>query len=76
VEIAMNLDLKPELERRLNRLANEMSRPTCELVEEAITSYLDTVETDSSLWITGTQKDLSRVWSTEEFSDWAPPNGR
>ena len=72
----MNIDLKPDLEKRLNRLAKRKSCPAAELVEEAITSYLDSREHESSDWVKETQKGLSEVWPIEEFSDWTPPHGR
>ena len=72
----MNIDLKPELERRLNRLSHRRSRPAGELVEEAITSYLDSWENEPSAWVKVTQERLPEVWPAEEFTDWIPPHGR
>lgn len=72
----MNIDLKPDLENRLNRLAQRRSRPAAELVEEALRSYLDSWEHESSDWAKETQKRLSEVWPIEEFRDWTPPHGR
>ncbi|MGC8640757.1 MAG: hypothetical protein ACP5XB_12875 [Isosphaeraceae bacterium] len=72
----MNIDLKPDLESRLNRLAQRKSRSAAELVEEAIALYLDSWEEEPSEWVKETQKRLSQVWPIEEFGDWAPPHGR
>ncbi len=68
----MNMDLKPDLQSRLNRLAQRRSRPAAEMVEEAIAFYLESWENEPSDWVKETQKRLSQVWPIEEFSDWAP----
>ena len=72
----MNIDLKADLECRLNRLAQRKSRSAAELVEEAIALYLDAWEEEPSEWVKETRKRLSQVWPIEEFSDWTPPHGR
>lgn len=72
----MNVELKPEIERRLEAIARERSRPVAELVEEAMISYLDAVESGSSSWVEATQGLLPRVWPAEDFAEWNPPDGR
>jgi predicted transcriptional regulator len=72
----MNVEIKPNLERRLRVLAQKRSQSVSDLVEEALTRYLDTLETESSSWIETTQNLLGRVWAKEDFTDWNPPDGR
>ena len=72
----MNLELRPELERRLRTIAHSRSQSLSELVEEAILSYLDAVEIESSSSVEAGQRLLPRVWSTEDFTEWNPPDGR
>ena len=71
----MNVEIKPELEHRLQTLAQERSQSLSELVEEAMLSYLDALENESS-WVEATQSLLPHVWSTEDFTEWTPPDGR
>jgi hypothetical protein len=72
----MNVELKPELEHRLQKVAQERSQPLAELVEEAMISYLDALESESTAWVKATQDLLPKVWPVEDFTDWMPPNGR
>jgi predicted transcriptional regulator len=72
----MNVELKPELERRLQSIAQERSQSLSELVEEAMVSYLNALENESSSWVEATQGLLPQVWSTEDFTEWNPPDGR
>jgi predicted transcriptional regulator len=71
----MNVKLDPDLERRLQALAQRRSQSLSELVEEAMLSYLDALENESS-WVEATQSLLPHVWSTEDFTEWNPPDGR
>ena len=72
----MNVELDPELERRLLTIAQKRSQSLSELVEEAMLSYLDVVESESSSWVATTQSLLPQVWPAEDFSGWNPPHGR
>jgi predicted transcriptional regulator len=72
----MKVDLRPELERRLNSLAEQRSRPVEEVVEEAIMFYLASRDNEPSAWVEVTRERLPEVWPTEDFTDWAPPHGR
>jgi predicted transcriptional regulator len=72
----MNVELDPELERRLLVIARKRSQSLSKLVEEAMLSYLDAVESESSTWVATTQGLLPQVWPAEEFSEWNPPHGR
>ena len=72
----MNLELKPELERRLEMIAQERSQPLAELVEEAMLSYLNALESESSAWVKTTRDLLPKVWPAEDFTDWMPPDDR
>jgi predicted DNA-binding protein len=72
----MNVELKPELERRLQAIAQKRSRSLSELVEEAMLAYLDAMENDSQSWVETTQSLLPHVWPTEDFTGWNPPDGR
>jgi hypothetical protein len=76
VESDMNVDLRPEIEDRLSKLAQQSSRSVPDLVEEAIAFYLDTWEHEPSAWVKVTQEHLPDVWPTEDFSDWMPPRDR
>jgi hypothetical protein len=71
----MNVELKPELERRLQTIARERSQSLSDLVEEAMLSYLNALASESSSWVAATQSLLPRVWSTEGFTEWSPPGG-
>jgi hypothetical protein len=66
----------PELEHRLQAIAREHSQSLSEAVEEAILSYLDARESESSSWIGTTQRLLPQVWPMEDFAEWNPPDGR
>ena len=73
----MNVELKPELEYRLQRIARERSLSLQELVEEAMVAYLNGLESQSSSsWVKTTQGLLPKVWPTEDFSEWTPPGDR
>jgi predicted transcriptional regulator len=72
----MSVELKPELERRLQIIAQRRSQSVSELVEEAMLSYLKGMENESSSWVETTQGLLPRVWSKEDFKEWNPPDGR
>jgi predicted transcriptional regulator len=71
----MNVELKPELERRLRTIARKRSQSLAELVEEAMVSYLNTLESESSSWVEATQGLLPQVWSAEDVTEWNPPDG-
>jgi predicted transcriptional regulator len=68
----MNVELKPELEHRLERIAQERAQPVTELVEEAILAYLNSLESEASTWVKATQDLLPQVWPVEDFTDWMP----
>jgi hypothetical protein len=70
--IAMNIEIKPELERRLQTIAQDRSQTLSELVEEAMVYYLDALEGESSSWVATTQGLLPGAWSREDFSEWSP----
>ena len=72
----MNVELKPELERRLERIAQERSQPLAELVEEAMLSYLNSLESEASAWAEAIQDLLPRAWPAEDFTDWMPIRSR
>jgi predicted DNA-binding protein len=72
----MNVELKPELEHRLQAVADERSQPLAELVEEAMVFYLNALEAEPASWVNVTQEMLPRVWPAEGFSEWNPPDGR
>ncbi len=65
----MNVELKPELERRLQTIAQERSQSLSDLVEEAMLSYLNALESESSSWVEATQALLPQVWPTETLRD-------
>jgi hypothetical protein len=72
----MNLELRPDLEQRLQRVAEQRSQSVPELVEGLLTQFLDSLPDDASVTVRATQSLLSRVWPVEDFSDWQPPDGR
>ena len=72
----MNVEIRPELEHRLRVLAQQRSQSLSDLVEEGMTRYLDTLETEPSSWVETTQNLLGRVWAKEDFTDWNPPGAR
>jgi hypothetical protein len=72
----MNVELKPELEHRLQAVAQKRSQSLSELVEEGMLSYLSELERESSSWVETTQSLLPQVWPTEDFTEWNPPDGR
>ena len=72
----MTVEIKPEIESRLAAIAHERSMSLAELVEEAVVSYLNALESDSSAWVNATQATLPKVWPAEDFSDWILPDGR
>jgi predicted transcriptional regulator len=72
----MDVQLDPELERRLRTAAQRRSKSVSQLIEEAMISYLDAVESEPSSWVEATQSVLPKVWPAEDFSDWNPPDGR
>jgi hypothetical protein len=69
----MNVELKPELERRLQTIARERSQSLSDLVEEVMLSYLNALESEPSSWVEATQALLPQVWPTEDFTEWNPP---
>ena len=72
----MNVELKPELERRLLAIAQKRSQPLSDIVEEALLSYLNAVESVPSSWVETTQNPLPQVWPSEDFAEWNPPHDR
>ncbi len=72
----MNVELEPDLEHRLRTIAQKRCQSLSELVEEAMRSYLNILESESSSWVETTQSLLPQVWSAEDFSEWKPPDGR
>ena len=72
----MNVELKSDLERRLRQEAQERELSAPELVEQVLTSYLDSLDNPPTTWVQTTQKLLPRVWPVEDFSDWCPPDAR
>jgi hypothetical protein len=71
----MTVEIKPEIESRLAATAHERSMSLNGLVEEAVVSNLNTLESDSSAWVNATQGTLPKIWPAEDFSDWIPPDG-
>ena len=71
----MNVELGPDLERRLRQAAQRCSKSVPELVEEALTAFLDTLSDEPVSSVRATQSLLPRVWAAEDFSDWRPPDG-
>jgi hypothetical protein len=72
----MNIELKPELERRLQTIAQGRSRSLSEIVEEAMLAYLNATEHDSQSWVGTTESLLPQVWPKDDFAGWNPPDGR
>jgi hypothetical protein len=72
----MTVQIKPELAYRLAAIAQERSVSLDELVEEAVVSYVNTLESQTSDWVKATQGLLPHVWPNEDFTDWMPPDGR
>ena len=72
----MMVEIKPELERRLAAVANKRLVPLEELVEEALVSYLNVLESEPLDWVKATLGCLPNAWPAEDFSDWIPPDGR
>jgi predicted transcriptional regulator len=72
----MSAELRPELERRLQALAQKRSQSLSELIEEAMLSYLNSLENESSSRVEATQRLLPQVWPTEDFTEWNPPDYR
>jgi hypothetical protein len=72
----MTVQIKPELECRLAAITSDRSVSLEQLVEEAIVTYLNTLESGPSVWVNTTQRALSSVWPAEDFSDWLPPDGQ
>ena len=72
----MNVELKPELEHRLQAIARERSQSLSELIEEGMLSYLNALEGEPSSWVETTQRLLPQVWPMEDFTEWTPPDGR
>jgi hypothetical protein len=67
----MNAESKPESEHRLERIAQDRSRPLAESVEEAMLADLDPSERGASTWVKATQGLLSKAWPAD-FKDWMP----
>ncbi len=72
----MNVEIDPELERRFLTVAQKRSQSLSKLVEEAMLSYLEAVESESSSWVAATQGLLPQLWPPEDFSEWNPPHSR
>lgn len=72
----MSVELKPELEDRLRNLAERRSRTLPDLVEEAVTSYLEALDDEPTAIVRATARLIPRVWPREDFSDWSPPDAR
>ncbi len=72
----MNVELKPDLEHRLERIAQERLLTLAGLVEEAMIAYLDSLESDSSAWVKATQELLPKAWPADDFTDWNPLDSR
>ena len=70
----MTVELTPELELRLRRVAEGQSLSVPQLVEQVLTSYLNSLADDSLAWVQTTQQQLSRAWGAEDFSAWRPPH--
>jgi predicted DNA-binding protein len=63
----MNVEIKPELEQRLLAIAEERSQSVSELIERAMTAYVEAVEGEASIWVQATQRGISKVWPAEDF---------
>ena len=70
----MNVELKPELGHRLQEVAKKRSQSLSELVEEAMLSYLNALESEPTSWVQTTQDLLPQVWSADDFTEWNPPH--
>lgn len=68
----MSIEIKPGLERRLRALPEKRAQPFPELVEEALTSYLEAQDDEGLVLVRAMQKHLPRVWPVEDFSGWRP----
>ena len=69
----MCVELEPELESRLQRVAWECSLSVTQLVEQVLECYLDSLSETPDEWVWTTQQHLAGSWSREDFSDWQPP---
>ena len=72
----MTVELTPELELRLRRVAEGRSLSVSELVEQILTSYVSSLADDSLAWVRTTQDLLDRVWPADGLADWHRPRGR
>jgi hypothetical protein len=72
----MIVKLTPELGQRLLQAARERAQTVTELVDAALTTYLDSLSDDPLTSVKATRHLLPRVWPVEDFSDWHPPDGR
>lgn len=68
----MTLKLDPELEDLLRDAARRQQLSLSELVERILRRYLTLLPDNERVWVQVTQSRLSRVWGTEDFSDWEP----
>ena len=69
----MNVKVKDDLGKQLEALAGRRHQPVSELVEQILTSYVNSVPDDPMSWVHATRNQLNRVWPSEDFSDWKPP---
>jgi predicted DNA-binding protein len=70
----MSVEISPDLERRLREEAGRRSRSVAELVEEALSRYLEAPGDEPMAVVRAARPALSRVWAVEDFSDWRPPD--
>jgi hypothetical protein len=73
----MNVELKRDLEHRLQEEARRRAQTVPELVEDVLTHDLDALDDSPTATVRGAQKLITRVWPIEDFSDWqpSPPTG-
>jgi predicted DNA-binding protein len=71
--VGMHVELNPNLEARLDAAAERASVPVAQLVECALTRYLDEIADDPAQWVAATRQQLPRVWREESFTHWGPP---
>ena len=72
----MQLELDPDLGRRLDSAARRRSVSVPELVESVLTDFLkaQAPEDEPSAWVRATAAGLPRAWEAEDFTDWCPPD--
>jgi predicted transcriptional regulator len=69
----MCVELEPELESRLQRVARECSLSVTQLVEQVLECYLDSLSETPDEWVR-TAQQLAGSWPSDDFSDWQPPS--